>query len=428
MKRAIVIGSGAGGATAAKELQGKFQVTILEAGRPFHPFAANLAMIEKFKKSHMLFDERLIQAVFPAMRISKTSDKMVLVNGVAYGGSTALSAGNAVRCDKDLQSLGLDLDPEFKEIYREIPISSEHRKTWHRPTRQLFEICQDMGLQPAPTPKMAHAERCNGCGHCVLGCPRGAKWDSREFLSQAIENGAQVIPNCRVCRIVIENSKVVGVVASQGWHTTFYPADLVILAAGGLGTPVILQGSGIACQPRLFVDPVLCVAAKWEGSWQNREITMPFIIQKEHFIISPYFDFLSFFFNPDWKLPASNIYGLMIKLADTNSGSLSGTKIKKALTDIDKDRLKEGSHICREIFQGAGLTDRDIFLGTLNAGHPGGMLPLTEKEALNLHSARLPENLYVADASLFPGSLGNPPILTIVAMAKRISRLCLKFA
>jgi choline dehydrogenase-like flavoprotein len=31
--------------------------------------------------------------------------------------------------------------------------------------------------------------------------------------------------------------------------------------------------------------------------------------------------------------------------------------------------------------------------------------------------------VYVADASLFPRSLGNPPILTIIAMAKRIGRL-----
>ena len=29
-----------------------------------------------------------------------------------------------------------------------------------------------------------------------------------------------------------------------------------------------------------------------------------------------------------------------------------------------------------------------------------------------------------ADASLFPRALGNPPILTIVAMAKRVSRIC----
>jgi choline dehydrogenase-like flavoprotein len=66
-----------------------------------------------------------------------------------------------------------------------------------------------------------------------------------------------------------------------------------------------------------------------------------------------------------------------------------------------------------------------MFLGTMNAGHPGGMLPLTAKESVSLHSDRLPENLYVADATLFPNSLGNPPILTIVALAKRISQLCI---
>jgi len=39
MKKVIVVGSGAGGATAAKELQGNFEVTILEAGKAFHPFS-----------------------------------------------------------------------------------------------------------------------------------------------------------------------------------------------------------------------------------------------------------------------------------------------------------------------------------------------------------------------------------------------------
>ena len=51
------------------------------------------------------------------------------------------------------------------------------------------------------------------------------------------------------------------------------------------------------------------------------------------------------------------------------------------------------------------------------------MLPLTARSAASFHDDRLPDNVYVADASLFPESLGNPPILTIVAMAKRIGRL-----
>lgn len=50
------------------------------------------------------------------------------------------------------------------------------------------------------------------------------------------------------------------------------------------------------------------------------------------------------------------------------------------------------------------------------------MLPLTAAEAETLHHACLPDNLYVADASLLPEALGLPPILTIMALAKRISR------
>jgi choline dehydrogenase-like flavoprotein len=41
-----------------------------------------------------------------------------------------------------------------------------------------------------------------------------------------------------------------------------------------------------------------------------------------------------------------------------------------------------------------------------------------------VHDDRLPENLFVADATLFPRSLGNPPILTIIALAKRVARIC----
>jgi hypothetical protein len=41
---------------------------------------------------------------------------------------------------------------------------------------------------------------------------------------------------------------------------------------------------------------------------------MPFIRPAAHYIVSPYFDYLSFFFHKDWRLPARNILGLMIKL------------------------------------------------------------------------------------------------------------------
>ncbi len=419
MKRVIIVGSGAGGAAAAKELQGKFHVTVLEAGGVFKPFSFSLPVFEKLKKTGLFFDEREIQLLFPSMRVRKTEDRMVMVSGNGLGGTTTLSAGNALRMDKGLKALGIDLNDEFDELYREIPITGDHQDLWQDATKRLFEICRKMELDPHPLPKLGDYTSCTSCGRCVLGCRHGVKWDSRQFLKAAQNSGARIVTGCKVTKVIEEKGVVKGVLVQKD----FYPADIVILAAGGFSTPVILQNSGIECESRLFVDPVLCVAAEHKGSLQNKELCMPFAVQKEHYILSPYFDYLSFFFNKSWLYPASDTLTLMIKLADSCAGSIDNKNIKKTLTDSDKERLREAAGICREILGRYGIRKDDIFLGTINAGHPGGMLPLTAKEAETLHNPKLPEKLYVADATLFPESLGNPPILTIMAMAKRVSSI-----
>ncbi len=424
MKRAIAVGSGAGGATAAKELQRSFAVTVLEAGKAFKPFPIDLALVEKAKRTGLLFDEREIHLLFSAMRIRKTADRMVLVNGVGLGGTTTLSAGNALRVDRDLQEVGINLDTEFAELYQEVPVTTGHQKRWRPATQQLYAICRDMGLDPQPIPKMGEYDRCTNCGHCVLGCPYGVKWDSRRFLDIAVNKGARLVTGCRVDRVVIENGQVTGVQARQGRRTVYYPADLVVLAAGGLGTPVILENSGLNCASRLFVDPVLTVATEWRDGMQNAEMTMPFVVQQEDYILSPYFDYLSFFFNRKWRYPARHTLGMMIKLADANQGSISARKLDKRLTGRDRAKLEEAVAVCTDILARLGVNKDGLFLGTINAGHPGGMLPLSAQEAETFHHRHLPENLYVADATLFPKSLGNPPIMTIMAMAKRVSRIC----
>jgi choline dehydrogenase-like flavoprotein len=421
VKKAIVVGSGAGGATAAKELQGHYDVTVLEAGKEFNPFGMGLEGLEKLRQLGLLFDEREIQLAIPAYKIRRAADEMILVNGIGLGGTTTICTGNALRMDQDLKALGIDLDAEFEEVFREIPVTTAHQKKWHKVTRRLFSIFQELGLEPQPMPKMGEYDRCLHCGRCQLGCPHGVKWDSRRYLKIAEEKGAQVVTGCQVESVVIAGSRATGVRAKNG---CVYPADLVVLAAGGLGTPVILDRSGIACEPRLFVDPVLCVAARSPKSMQHKDITMPFVSAREHIILSPYFDHLSFFFNPRWRLPAGDIVSIMIKLADKEHGSISSRGVEKTLTGQDRRRLEDGVVICEEILRRFGAGDEAMFLGTMIAGHPGGMLPLTAEEASSFHSARLPENLYVADASLLPKSLGNPPILTIVAIAKRVGKIC----
>ena len=150
---------------------------------------------------------------------------------------------------------------------------------------------------------------------------------------------------------------------------------------------------------------------------------MPFISEQEGYILSPYMDYLSFFFNKDWRKPITGLVSMMIKLADEEKGGFNGRKLKKSMTERDNEIMDKAVEQCREILERLGVPREEQFLGTLNAGHPGGMLPLTEAERESLHSPLLPENLYVADATILPQAMGYPPILTIMALAKKISKI-----
>lgn len=416
MKKALIIGSGAGGATVAKMLSPRYDVTVFEAGGTFRPLSLPLDTLASLRATGLYFDERLISIILPNMRIAKTPDQVV-VYGQGLGGTTTLATGNAIRADKGLKAIGIDLDDEFNELYHELPITTDHQRSWSDVSHRTFQAMEDLGFGPQPMPKFLRTSKCRLCGHCSIGCPYGAKWDTRELL-----DGIHIITHCRVERFETGDGRVKRVIARQGLRTISFEADLVILAAGGLGTPQILRQSGFDCQPHLFVDPVLCVATPMANVRQNRQLLMPFVSLREGYIISPYMDWLSFFFNREWRKPMDGMVSLMIKMADEEQGNVERGKVRKTLTGRDQQILSRGVADCKEILRKMGAREEDMILGTLNSGHPGGMLPLTVAEAETLHHACLPDNLYVADASLLPEALGLPPMLTIMALAKRISR------
>ena len=420
--KAIVVGSGAGGSMAARELaRAGFDVTVLEAGKPFEPFSMNLSKFEGLRKAGFFFDARMIQLLFPAMRIDKTPDGMIHVKARAVGGTSTLATGNALRYDRYLQDIGINLDAEFLELEHEVPQSVGHRERWSEVTNKLFDVFQELGLEPQVTPKfMEDPKRCVACGKCVLGCKNGAKWTCDALFEK--EERVSVVTGATVTQLLTENNRVTGVVVHKAHTHEVMKADLVILAAGGLGTPAILLNSGIQVQPTLFVDPVLCIAAQYPGAGLDRQLPMPFVSEQPDYILSPYFDWLSFYFDKRWRHPSGDIMSIMIKMADDSHGSYDGRRLTKPLTQHDNEVLDAAVLKVYEIYEGLGIPSRETFKGTLNAGHPGGCLPLTPSEAVTLHHEILPQNLYVADATLLPRSMGNPPILTIMALAKRIAR------
>jgi len=80
--KAIVVGTGAGGATAARELSAQgFKVTILEAGGTFKPFRRLLSLATPLRKTGLLGDERIISHIFPPMNATRSSNELVLLRG-----------------------------------------------------------------------------------------------------------------------------------------------------------------------------------------------------------------------------------------------------------------------------------------------------------------------------------------------------------
>lgn len=422
MAKAIVVGSGAGGCMAAKELASLgMDVIVLEAGREFRPFAWNVDKFEPARRAGLFLDEHMISLLFPQMRIDKAQDSLVHVIGRTVGGTTTLATGNALRYDRYLTYLGINLDAEFAELKNEVPQTTEHRAGWSKLTERLFTIFEDLGLDPQVTPKfMEDASRCKHCGMCVLGCRFGAKWTADQLIAGT--EGVTLVENAPVKEVIIKGDRAIGVIVRKGVKSERMYADLIVLAAGGLNTPVILDASGIPTSPTLFVDPVLCVAARMEGAHLEHQLPMPFVSEQPDYILSPYFDWLSFFFNKGWRIPHGDIISIMIKMADSSLGLYDGKHLDKPLVDSDWETIARAVDQCYDILKEVGIPREKTFFGTLNAGHPGGCFPLTEAEAETLHHAALPTNLYIADASLLPRSMGNPPILTIMALAKRVVR------
>ena len=419
--RAIVVGTGAGGATAARELaRSGLEVVVLEAGGKFRPFTRKLSWASPLRSAGLLGDEGTISRLFPAMDARRCSEDLVLVRGMAEGGCTVVSCGNIVRADRGLREIGLDLAPEFGELERLIGVAPVPRSSWRPLTGRMFDVAQAMGLAPAPTPKAVDASKCGRCGLCELGCARGARWDSRRFLGEAVASGAVLRDRTPVNGVLVEKGRAVGVSVGRGETVR---GDVVVLAAGAIGDARILRSSGLWAQDRLWADIVLTVGGVSEGARMLQEPPMSWFSQREGYIISPYIDILSCWFHRPWRdVPIGDRVGVMVKLADEANGAVlrDGT-VAKDVTDGERDRLDAATAVVRGLMEGAGV--RGPFVGgMLNGGHLGGTVPLAREDVETMHPSALPDGLWVADLSLAPGSQGMPTMLTAAALSLRVTR------
>ncbi len=422
--RALVVGTGAGGATAARELALEgFEVVVLEAGKPFKPFTRKLAWAAPLRRAGMLGSERTISRIFPAMEARRSSKELVLVRGIAAGGCTVLSCGNLVRADNGLRDIGLDLSPEFAELEGLVGVSAVPRERWRPLSGKMFDAAEEMGMGPAATPKAVDMGKCVSCGLCELGCATGARWDSRRFLGDMLRRGGTIRYGTPVRNVLVEKGVARGVLAGGEGAPETINGDVVVLAAGAIGNARILKSSGLRAEDRLWADVVLTVGGRSKGSRMLEEPPMVWHARREGYMLSPYIDVLSHWFHGDWRsVPVGDRVGMMVKLADEADGAISadGTVVK-AVTERDRARLDEAAGLARRVMEEAGV-EGPFVDGMLNGGHFGGTVPLGREAVATMRPAGMPDGLWVGDLSLAPRSEGLPTMLVAAALGLRVAR------
>jgi len=94
--------------------------------------------------------------------------------------------------------------------------------------------------------------------------------------------------------------------------------------------------------------------------------------------------------------------------------------IEKKITLRDLNLLKEGYNKSVELLKAIGVEPSSISSTPIRGAHPGGTAAIGRVVDKNLQTSV--KGLFISDASVIPQAPGRPPILTIIALSKRLSK------
>ena len=417
----VVVGSGPGGATVARELakQGK-KVVILERGK-------NPKWTGNLFSTFFIMDKRSLLFPKGSVRVGRA---------LTTGGSSAIYCGTAVPPPDWIKAkYKIDLGELVEEARREIGIKPLPERLIGPASQRIMKAARDLGFNWNPMDKFIDPEKCElKCPHCMLGCSKGAIWTARKHVEEAVDSGATLLNQALVQDVLLENKKAIGVSALTPKGRLTVEAKVTVLAAGGMATPVLLQRAGMSNAGQgLFVDPLIITYGNCKGLSSGRDIPMTAgtveLVPEGIVMTDLAYPWPFYLLNAYWKgwkyvpkiLGYGSTIGIMTKVRDGLSGQVApdGT-VSKPIADEDRQKLDKGAGIAEKILKQAGADPRSIYTSPVGAAHPGGTVRIGQGVNTDLETPVA--NLYVCDTSIIPEPLGLPPVWTLIAFGKRLAR------
>ena len=412
---AIVVGSGPGGASVARELaRSGMRVLVLEQGgaEPLQGTVTQMAGI----------------AAVPGKGAFLHRDASLLVGGITLGGSSAINFATAAPPPQSMfDRYGIDLAPALASLRAELPMAPLPDTLVGPMAARMMTAARALSLDWHKLDKMIRPDSCrSGCWRCVYGCPFGAKWTARDLIDEACRLGAQLVDRARVLRVLVSEGRAAGVEVETGGKLHAVAAPLVVLAGGGLGSPRLLHASSLG--PRhasFFSDPVVAVMGSVDDIDGGAEVPMAggLALHDEGVALADltlpqpmYAAFAAQVGRVDRLFAHRRTLSLMVKIRDEIGGKVGPRWADKTLQPSDRQKLARGVGLAKAILREAGA--HHIFKSWHFAAHPGGSVRIGEGVDANLQTKT--PGLYVCDASVIPEPWGLPPTLTLLCLGKRL--------
>ncbi len=415
----IVVGTGPGGATVAREmsLAGK-RVLMLERG-PYAPVTGSLY-------------NYVSQLLIPGRSLLFTNSMLSMVRGLTTGGSSIFYYGTAFEPPLSMFSKhGMDIASDLQKAKNDLPIGPLKDEMMTPVSNRIAEAAVNSGFDWKRLNKFMYQNRwLPEFPFGYAGDSFGVKWSARMYVEDALQNGALIVDRAKVENVMVEDGRAVGVRFKRKGERHEVRAEKVVLAAGGIGTPVILRRTGIKeAGYNFFFDPLITVCGTMQDvKTQPNEIPMSAGIHMEDegylltdMPVSPltHMAFAAQVFRFTKLFSYKSTARIMVKAKDTLGGKLTDSGgVRKTLIEKDRRKLLHGFENAKKILTAAGA--KDIYKTWYFAAHPGGTAKIGEIVDADLKT-RI-DDLHVCDCSVIPEAWGLPPTLALVTLGNYLAR------